>query len=237
MPVFASQLSAQQELMLQTLPDLWHATSINPAFFTENKHFVIGLPGYSLDASHSGDITYNDLLRKQGDHTVLDFDNVISRLEPENTLYFDQRIETLSFGIQLPGKWSIQAGHANRLTGVVVYPKSLAEVLWNGNGPYIDQKVQFGFQARVFDWNEWSVGLAKHFDKVSVGARLKYLTGVSSLVTDEDHHSATIYTNPDIYQLEIETDYGFHSSSLISAIDTSRFRFQSRCGGFERESI
>ncbi len=223
---FASQLSAQQELMLQTLPDLWHATSINPAFFPENKHFVIGLPGYSLDASHSGDITYNDLLRKQGDHTVLDFDNVISRLEPENTLYFDQRIETLSFGIQLPGKWSIQAGHANRLTGVVVYPKSLAEVLWNGNGPYIDQKVQFGFQARVFDWNEWSVGLAKHFDKVSVGARLKYLTGVSSLVTDEDHHSATIYTNPDIYQLEIETDYGFHSSSLISAIDTSGLGFK-----------
>ncbi|MCY7328601.1 MAG: DUF5723 family protein, partial [Saprospiraceae bacterium] len=224
--LFAFQLSAQQELMLQTLPDLWHATSINPALFPANKRIAIGLPAYSLDASHSGDITYNDLLRKAGDRNVIDFGQVIDKLEPENTLHFDQRIETFSFGLRLPGNWSIQAGHANRLTGLAVYPKSLAEVLWNGNGPYIDQKVDFGFQARVFDWNEWSVGLAKHFNKVSVGARLKYLTGVSSLITDRDHHEATIYTNPDIYQLQIETDYGFHSSSLISAIDTSGLGFK-----------
>lgn len=212
--------------MLQTLPDLWHATSINPALFPENKRIAIGLPAYSLDASHSGNVTYNDLLRKDGDQTVFDFNGVIDQLETENTLYFDQRIETVSFGIRLPGNWSLQAGHANRLTGLAVYPKSLAEVLWNGNGPYIGEKVDFGFQARVFDWNEWSVGLARHFDKISVGARLKYLTGVTSLITDNDHHSATIFTNPDIYQLEIETDYGFHSSSLISAIDTSGLGFK-----------
>lgn len=224
--LFSAHLSAQQELMLQTLPDLWHATSINPALFPENKRIAIGLPAYSLDASHSGNVTYNDLLRKDGDQTVFDFNGVIDQLETENTLYFDQRIETVSFGIRLPGNWSLQAGHANRLTGLAVYPRSLAEVLWNGNGPYIGEKVDFGFQARVFDWNEWSVGLARHFDKISVGARLKYLTGVTSLITDNDHHSATIFTNRDIYQLEIETDYGFHSSSLISAIDTSGLGFK-----------
>ena len=224
--LFSAHLSAQQELMLQTLPDLWHATSINPALFPENKRIAIGLPAYSLDASHSGNVTYNDLLRKDGDQTVFDFNGVIDQLETENTLYFDQRIETVSFGIRLPGNWSLQAGHANRLTGLAVYPKSLAEVLWNGNGPYIGEKADFGFQARVFDWNEWSVGLARHFDKISVGARLKYLTGVTSLITDNDHHSATIFTNRDIYQLEIETDYGFHSSSLISAIDTSGLGFK-----------
>ncbi|MEO6037548.1 MAG: DUF5723 family protein [Saprospiraceae bacterium] len=219
--LFTAQLSAQQELMLQTLPDVWPSTSINPAFFPKDKRIAIGLPGYSLDASHSGKLTYNDLLRKDGDRTVIDFGNAIDKLEPENTLYFDQRIETVSLGIQLPRNWSIQASHANRLTGLAVYPKSLPELLWNGNAPYINQTVDFGFQARVFDWNEWSVGLAKHFNKVSVGARLKYLTGVSSLITDNDHHSATVFTNPDIYQLEIATDYGFHSSALISAIDTS----------------
>ena len=224
--LFSAHLSAQQELMLQTLPDLWHATSINPALFPENKRIAIGLPAYSLDASHSGNVTYNDLLRKDGDQTVFDFNGVIDQLETENTLYFDQRIETVSFGIRLPGNWSLQAGHANRLTGLAVYPRSLAEVLWNGNGPYIGEKADFGFQARVFDWNEWSVGLARHFDKISVGARLKYLTGVTSLITDNDHHSATIFTNRDIYQLEIETDYGFHSSSLISAIDTSGLGFK-----------
>ncbi|MCY7327894.1 MAG: DUF5723 family protein, partial [Saprospiraceae bacterium] len=110
--LFAFQLSAQQELMLQTLPDLWHATSINPALFPANKRIAIGLPAYSLDASHSGDITYNDLLRKAGDRNVIDFGQVIDKLEPENTLHFDQRIETFSFGLRLPGNWSIQAGHA-----------------------------------------------------------------------------------------------------------------------------
>ena len=222
-----ARLNAQQEMMLNSLQNLWHSnTSTNPAFFPENKHFVIGLPGYSLDAAHSGDLTYKDIFRKDGDRTIVDFDNAISKLDPENDLNFDQRLETVSFGFRSPNnKWGFQVGHAIAFSGAVTYPKALPELLWNGNASYIGQTVEIGVEADIADWHEWSVGVMRQFGPLNVGVRAKYLTGISALRTDDDRHSMSIYTDPDIYQLTLKTDYAFYSSSIISAIDTADLGF------------
>lgn len=222
----AAGLNAQQELMLSALPDLWHANSLNPAFFPEGKRIAIGLPAYSIDAAHSGDITYNDILRKEGDRTIIDLDNAISKLEPRNEVYFDQRIETVSLGLRSPnGNWGLQLGHAIQLNGFVDYPKSLAEVIWNGNAPYIGQTLDIGPKADIFDWQEWSVGISRRIANVNVGLRAKYLTGISALRTDDARSTMSIYTDPDIYQLTLTTDYAFHASSIITAIDTAGLAF------------
>lgn len=226
-------VSAQQELMLHSLPDVWHSTSTNPAFFPENKKFALGLPGISLDAEHSGDISYHDIFVRENGKTVIDFGNVISKLNPENTLRFDQRNETVTLGFRLPGKLRLQAGHATRSSGVIVYPKSLPELLWNGNGPYIGQTLQIGLRADVASWNEWSAGVSRQFGKLTLGARAKLLTGMSSLVTDPNHPTATVYTDPDIYQLTLHTDYAFYSTSIISAFDTSGLGFKVGLGSLK----
>lgn len=225
--ICASQVQAQQEMMLHSLNNLWHSnTSTNPAFFPEDKHIVIGLPAYSIDAAHSGDITYKDIFRKEGDRTIVDFGNAISKLDPENDLTFDQRIETVSFGFRTPNdKWGISVGHAIGFTGAVTYPKALPELLWNGNAPYIGQTVEFGVQADIADWHEFSVGVMRKFGSLNLGARVKYLSGISALRTEDDRHSMSVYTDPDIYQLTLKTDYAFYSSSIISAIDTSDLGF------------
>ena len=224
------RLSAQQELMLHSLPDLWHSTATNPAFFPENKHIAIGLPGIGLDAAHSGDITYNDIFVKKGDHKAIDFTNALAKLDPSNTVHFDQRIETVSLGLRIPGKIWLQVGHANRFSGNITYPKTLPALIWDGNAQYIGQTVDIAMQADLFDWNEWNIGVAKDFGKLNVGVRAKYLTGTSALLTDDAHRSATITTSNDIYQLTLATDYGFHAASLISAIDTSGLGFDLTLG-------
>lgn len=221
----ALSLTAQQELMLHNLPDVWHSNSTNPAFFPKDKRIVIGLPGYALHAAHSGDITYRDVFIKTGDRTEINFSNAIDRLDPENEVFFDQRIETGSIGLRLPGKLFLTVGHANRFTGTVTYPKDLPALIWNGNGPYVGKTLDIGPQAKLFDWNEWSAGLSKAIGSLTIGAKLKYLTGISALRTDENRHTAQVYTDPDIYQLSLTTDYAFHSSSLISAFDTSGLGF------------
>ena len=221
------QAYAQQEMMLHSLSNLWHSnTSVNPAFFPENKRIVIGLPAYSLDAAHSGNITYNDIFRKDGDRTIVDFDNAISKLDPENDLSFDQRLETFSFGYRTRnGKWGIQAGHAIAYSGTLTYPKSLPELIWNGNAPFIGQTIEFAPQADISDWHEWSVGVIRQIGSLNIGIRAKYLSGISALRTDDNRNSMSLYTNPDIYQLTLKTDYAFQSSSIISAIDTSDLGF------------
>ncbi len=233
--ISASQAFAQQEMMLHSLSNLWHSnTSVNPAFFPENKHIVIGLPAYSIDAAHSGDITYNDIFRKDGDRTVVDFDNAISKLDPENTLHFDQRLETVSFGFRA-GKWGIQAGHAIAFSGTLTYPKSLPDLIWNGNAARIGETVQFGPQADIADWHEWSVGVMRTIGPLNIGVRAKYLSGISALRTEDDRHSMSLYTNPDIYQLTLKTDYAFYSSSIISAIDTSDLGFDITLDAFSNK--
>ena len=224
--LFAVSAQAQQELMLHSLTDLWHSNSLNPALFPEGKRIAIGLPAYSIDFAHSGDITYNDIFRRSGDRTIIDLDNAIGKLEPENDVYFDQRIETFSLGIRSRNeKWGFQIGHAIHLNGWVNYPKSLAEVIWNGNAPYIGDTLVIGPQTNIFDWQEWSVGVSRRIANLTLGARVKFLTGISALRTDEDHRLMSVYTDPDIYQLTLTTDYAFYSSSIISAIDTAGLGF------------
>jgi hypothetical protein len=231
----AGKASAQQELMLESLPDVWHSTALNPSYFPENKHLVIGLPGYALDAAHSGSLTYNDVFKKSGGRTVIDFGSAIPKLDDQNSAFFEQRIETFSIGLRLPGNWMLQAGHANRYSGVLSYPKSLPELIWNGNAPYVGQTVNVSLKAQMFDWNEWSAGLSHSFGRFTIGVRVKYLAGISALQTDNNHNTATIYTDPDIYQLTLNTDYGFHSSSLISAIDTSGLGFNVKLANLKKK--
>jgi hypothetical protein len=218
-------LWAQQELMLNALPDVWHSTSTNPAFFPGNKTLAIGLPGYALDAAHSGKIAYRDVFVKNGDRTTIDFSNALSKLDPENRVNFDQRIETVSLGFRLPGKMWLQAGHANRFGGNFTYPKALPSLIWGGNAQYVGQTVEVAPTADLSNWNEWSVGIAKEMGKLNVGIRAKYLTGVAALRSDPDHRSAKVTTSDDIYQLSLSADYGFYASSFISAIDTSGLGF------------
>jgi len=234
---FVGRLAAQQELMLSSMTDLWHSNSVNPAFYPKDKRIYIGLPAYSVDLAHSGDITFQDIFRKDGDRNIIDLDNAIAKLEPENEMFLDQRIETVSIGLRSRNdKWGLQFSHANVTTGWVQYPKALAEFLWNGNGPYVGETLEIGPKADIFDWNEWSVGLSRRFGKVNFAARFKYLTGAGYLRSDENRTLVSIYTDPDIYQLTLKTDYVFYSSSIVDAVDTSAYGYDFSTRGFGGKS-
>lgn len=229
-------LYAQQELMLNSLTDFWHSNSLNPALFPEGKRVALGLPAYSLDAAHSGEISYNDILRKEGDRTIIDIGQAIGKLEPENDVFFDQRIETLSLGLRSRNdKWGLQLGHAIQLAGWVNYPKSLAEILWNGNAPYIGDTLDIALQTDIFDWQEWSVGLSRRLGNATVGVRAKYLTGISALKTEAERNIMSVYTNPDFYQVTLTTDFAFYSSAIISSIDTADLGFDIVTGSFGKK--
>ncbi len=223
--------------MLHSLPDVWHSASTNPAFFPENKKFVIGLPGIGLDAAHSGDVSYKDIFVKDGDRTLINFSNALAKLDPSNTVQFEQRVETVSLGIRLPGKIWLSAGHANRLSGSIIYPKTLPALIWDGNAQYIGQTVDIALQTDISNWNEWSVGLAKSIGKLKLGVRAKYLSGSTALLTDDAHKNATVTTSNDIYQLSLATDYGFYASSFISAIDTAGFGFDLTLGDLKSKTF
>ena len=179
-----SGVSAQQELMFYQMSDYWHANALNPAFFPQDRNVQVGLPGFSIDAWNSGDITFDDFLVRQDNGLKLDFSALINELEAENDFVFDQRLETVSVGLRLPGDFFVSAAHAVRTHGVVVYPKGLPEILWEGNGALIGQTVDIAPSTLGFGWQEFRLGLAKTFDRVTVGGRVNFLSGVTALESD-----------------------------------------------------
>ncbi len=224
---FLSALSVfgQQELLLYQSAELWHAHAVHPAFFPAGKTVFIGGPTIGLDATHSGDIAYNDLLRREGKRTVLDLSGAIQRLELENTLRFDQRNERWLVGLRLGG-WYLSTGWSRRTAATARYPRALAELLWYGNGPYVGQILEIGPSIATTSWDELSAALARDVGKhLRLGFRVKYLSGVSMLSSDEARRFISVYTEPDVYQLLLQTDYAFYSSRLISAVDTSGFGY------------
>ena len=219
--------------MLSTLPDFWHSNSVNPAFYPKGKRFFIGLPAYSIDAAHSSDIEYDDVFKVEDGRTVIDLDDAIPKLDDLNDVYYDQRIETVSFGLRTRNDlWGLQVGHAILTTGWSQYPKDLAEFLWYGNGPYVGETLEIGPKADIFDWHEWSAGVSRRFGKINIAARFKYLTGVSALKTDENRTQMSVYTDPDIYQLTLTTDYVFYSSSIVDAVDTAGYGYHFSTNSF-----
>ncbi|HRI62142.1 MAG TPA: DUF5723 family protein, partial [Saprospiraceae bacterium] len=223
---FAGEIAAQQELMLSSLTDFWHSNSVNPAFYPKGKRFFVGLPAYSIDAAHSSNIEYDDVFKVEDGHTVIDLDDAIPKLDDQNDIYYDQRIETVSFGFRTRNDlWGLQVGHAILTSGWSQYPKDLAEFLWYGNAPYVGETLEIGPKADIFDWHEWNIGISRRLGKVNIGARFKYLTGVSALQTDENRTQMSVYTDPDIYQLTLKTDYVFYSSHIVDAVDTAGYGY------------
>ena len=216
---------SQQELLFHTLPDLLQNTAHNPAVFPKDKKIAVGVGAFSLDAAHSNGLAYQDVFVEQNGRTILDLGLFIEKLEPENTVFADQRIETVSLGFRLPGNMALQVGHANRLVADITYPKTLAELIWRGNAPYIGQTVEIGPQVNASNWNEWGIGLSKNWGGLSVGGRIKWLTGAGTLKTDSDRHQMSVYTDPDIYQLTLRTNYVLQSSGFLTAIDTTDLGF------------
>jgi Family of unknown function (DUF5723) len=221
---FSKNIFAQQELMLHQMPNVWHKNSLNPAWFPDDKHIAIGLPSLTLDQFHSGNISLNDFIVKQNGTNYYDLSKVLTQLEPKNSFDIQERIETVSFGIKLAG-WGLSIGHAIRFSGAVEYPKSMAQLFWEGNGKFIGQTVEIAPKINFWGCNELGLGISKKFLNTRVGVRVKYLSGIGALRTDDAHSSASVFTDSDIYQLTLKTDYAFQSAAVVSAFDTSGFGY------------
>ncbi len=207
----AVTLFGQQELSLHFLKNTWQASKTNPAFMTENKLHV-GLPSLYFNISHTGP-SYNDVVvRSNNGENVLDIDRVLNGLSSDNQLFTNVELETVSVSFGLK-KLRLSFNHAIKLNSFIDYSKNMVELAWNGNSQFIGQTIAVGPEFQAFAYNEFGFGAAMKFLNVSAGARLKVLTGIGDASSERTH--ATLFTDPDVYQLTIDTDYRINSSSFL----------------------
>ena len=209
--LFVSSAFAQQELGLHFMKDIWQSSKTNPAFTSQAKvHFSI--PSMYYNISHTG-ASYNDfVITNENGENVLDIGAVIDQMDDNNQLFTTVETETFSFSIGIKNL-KLSFNHAIKFNTFMDYPKELVQLAWNGNSQFIDQTISIGPDLQAYAYNEFGIGLAGKISDISVGGRLKLLTGIGDLSTERT--KAEVYTDPDVYQLTFDTDYLINTSSFF----------------------
>lgn len=210
--LIASQTFAQQELGLHFMPHVWQSNSTNPAF-VQDKKLTIGLLGIYSAITFDGP-TYNQIVAKQNGKTVVDADKLIAHLDNENSIRNELGIPSLSLSWKLKNL-HLTLGHAVKYSAFLKYPKTLPQIVWQGNAQFIGQTVDIGNEVELIGYHELTTGLAYKIGSVTLGANAKFLNGIAGAATDKNHHSASLYTDPDVYQITLNGDYILHSANTI----------------------
>ena len=210
--LLASSLQAQQELGLSLMHHVWQSNKANPAIVQPNL-IVIGGIGLRNNLVFDGP-TYNQIVTHQNGKPVIDIDRFVGFLEPENTIRDDLDFSTLSAAVRIKNL-TLSVGHSIKYHAFFKYPKSLPQIVWQGNAQFIGETVDMANELQVSGYHELAFGAAYKIGNLTLGAKGKFLNGIADATSDDDHHAASLYTDPDVYQITLNGDYILHTANSI----------------------
>ncbi len=200
--------TAQSEFNLAT-SNLWQSNEFNPAQVPEGR-ITLALPSFGFSLAQQG-TTYGNLLPNAANQ--YDFTKAVSQLQEINQLHLDNRVTLLGVGFKYK-QFFVGINQSVWSNIDIRHPKALLDMIWNGNGKYIGQKADLAPYLNSLIYNELGLNLAYTKTKISIGGRVKFLTGINNITTNAKN-SATLFTNPDIYQLSFETNYQLQTANAL----------------------
>jgi hypothetical protein len=129
------------------------------------------------------------------------------------------RADALMLGIRVKGLFVHVSGSSRALLHLR-YPKSLAEVAWYGNAPYVGQTLDLAPSLDAQAFHEIAAGAAFRLGKLDIGARVKYLIGAGAVRTQRKQ--LTLNTDETTYDIALDADYEV-LTSMIQPGDSGQF--------------
>ncbi|MEL6393681.1 MAG: DUF5723 family protein, partial [Bacteroidota bacterium] len=227
---------AQQDLTTPLLRGSWQSTFANPALLhsLEGK-LTVGLPGVYNDL-RSENITLKDVLVEEGDRRVLDISRGIDALDERNELRDQADFETI--GIAYRGKkWAFGFAHRIRYDGAINYPKTLVQLIWEGNAQFIGETVDIRPDLSIGGYHEFALTAAyKLSDKLSIGGRVKFLSGINQ-VSSQEGGRLTLRTDEVAFALELDQDYTINSAGSLRYEDARDFDLDTEFARFTTDNL
>jgi len=204
-------LNAQQDMGLHFMRDINQSNLTNPAIFNKYK-INVSLPSVYANMGNSG-FSFNDVTRMEGSTLLIDVDDLINQLDDRgSTISANVEVHTFAIGIKLK-PWQFTLSHAVKANNHFNLPKGMIDFFWNGNGASIGEAVNIAPNFSFSAYQEFALGVGyKLNDMLSIGGRVKYLSGIGNLSTQRAE--ATITTNEEYYQLTAETDILINSAGI-----------------------
>lgn len=210
--IFISGKTVQAQVYhsMNTLFDIESPSSSNPSLISKDTTFRIYLPEVYAGYSNSGPTFDQAFIQTATDRYT--FRNNIQFLASENVLQAGVYIQTLGAAISIRD-FTISAGHGYRQLGYLNYPKELLELYTEGNAQFIGQQIDIGPKVLLQNYHQYNLGITTEFKNISVGLRIKYISGVQDLSTSSSGIALT--THDDFYRLTFQNALIVQSSSLF----------------------
>jgi len=213
---------AQTDFGSYFLEGTWAGRELNAADSLSGK-LEIYLPGVYFESHHSNQISLDDIIRKDGESNTINIGSIINQFDDNNTLENNFKLNTFGVGVKIK-YFDIDFRHNTRVNARLDYPKELAQLIFEGNSQFVGETVDFGPAVDYFSFHEYGLGISRNFGKFSLGARVKYLSGIGLVRTT--NNDASLFTSDDVFQLTFNTDYSILTSNTVEIDGLSDFAFQ-----------
>jgi hypothetical protein len=177
--IFIVEIYCQYDFTTNDIPAIPQSTYLNPALMPTCRVYV-SLPGLSSTTIQFGHTGFNpyQVLESRNDTTFINFNSIVNNLAKNNLVYFNLSEELLSFSFKIKNKHYFSFNVTEKINLNFYYPKSLMEFAYKGNGALLDQSITLDPAVDFNYYSEYALGYANNVnEKISVGARLKLLSG------------------------------------------------------------
>lgn len=209
---------AQSQLLLPYNDMIFQATWENPVAKPMHR-FSVGLP--VISSVEAGVINngfkLDNTSRSENGKLIIDLEKVYNSIEKykHGMQYAELEFDILHFRMAWRN-WFFWAAARNVTTQTFMYDKDLIGLVYKGNAQFVGRKGDLSSMAvEVRNYNELTLGVAKHTDKWSFGARVSFLTGL-----------VAVHTKINQFSIEVEGEEGHlfrHTFTLDGGVYTSCF--------------
>lgn len=207
-----------QETHLYFIEGALQRSYLNPALLPDKGVSIA--TGLSFDINTNGP-SINDFVTENAEgNLTLSPSNAISKMDDSNDIFGEASIHTIDAAFKVGGV-RLSLGHAWKARGWLNYSQDLAALITQGNAQFIGQEIEIGPQIDYLNYNELYLGAQTEIGVLSIGGRIKHLSGVEVVKTMSDDIS--LYTDDDIYQLRVTTDLDLVSSQAFTYTDLNDF--------------
>lgn len=207
-----------QNLHYFFIDDIYQRSYFNPALNT--THNINLASGLGLDFSTNGPSISDVTSKNPSGGLIISAANAIDKMNEINDIFGYTSVNTFDASVNT-SFFRVSIGHAWKAQGWLEYTKDLAEFVTNGNGEFIGETLHLGPQLDYINYNEVYLGLQKSFGPLSFGVRIKRLSGVEAIKTE--NYKVDLTTSDDIYQLTLDTDFELSSSRAFDYTDIENF--------------
>lgn len=207
-----------QNLHYFFIDDVYQRSYFNPAL--DNKYNISVASGLGLDFNTSGPSISDVTSKNPEGGLIVSASDAIDKMDAVNDIFGYTSVNTLDVSVKTPFA-RISAGHAWKAQGWLEYTRHLAEFVTHGNGAYVGETMNLSPQIDYINYNEVYVGVQKSFGPLSLGVRIKRLSGVEAIRTE--NHKIDLTTSEDIYQLTVDSDFELRSSRAFDYTDIENF--------------